>query len=98
MFVATARSDDPSQPHRGGMDCPTQPDAAPTGLGTILMDIVGYKHVTPTGFGISRRVRRRPTTDHEDQQNPFLSAQIRVIRGWMAVSGAKNRPGVAGRF
>ena len=62
MFVATARSHDPSQPHRGGMDCPTQPRAAPTGLGNILMDIVGYRHVTPTGFGISRRVRFRPTT------------------------------------
>ena len=62
MFVAAVRSHDPSKPHRGGMDCPTQPRAAPTGLGNILMDIFGYKHATPTGFGISRRVRRRPTS------------------------------------
>src|SRR5450759_3378304 len=61
MFVAV-RSHDPSKPHRGGMDCPTQPRAAPTRLGNILMDIFGYKHATPTGFGISRRVRRRPTS------------------------------------
>jgi hypothetical protein len=53
------------------MDGPPQPRAAPTGLGNILMDIVGYKHVTPMGFEISRYVRRRPTTDHEDQQIPF---------------------------
>ena len=71
MFIATVQSNDRSKPHRGGMDCPTQPRAAPTGLGNILMDIVGYKHVTPMGFGISRRVRCRPTTDHEDQQSPF---------------------------
>src|ERR1035437_3496974 len=62
MFVAAVRSHDPSKPHRGGMDCPTQPRAAPTGLRNILMDIFGYKHATPTGFGISRRVRRRPTS------------------------------------
>jgi len=62
MFIATVQSNDRSKPHRGGMDCPTQPRAAPTGLGNILMDIVGYRHVTPTGFGISRRVRFRPTT------------------------------------
>jgi hypothetical protein len=41
------------------MDCATQSHAAPMGLGNILMDIVGYKHATPTGFGISRRVRRK---------------------------------------
>ena len=62
MFVAAVRSHDPSKPHRGGRDCPTQPRAASTGLGNILMDIFGYKHATPTGFGISRRVRRRPTS------------------------------------
>jgi hypothetical protein len=61
MFIATVPSHDSSQPHRGGMDCPTQPCAALTGLGNILMDIVGYKHGTPTGFGISRCARRRPT-------------------------------------
>ncbi len=62
MFIATVQSNDRSKPHRGGRDCATQPHAAPMRLGNILMDIVGYKHATPTGFGISRRARRRRTT------------------------------------
>jgi len=57
MVIATVPSHDPSQPHRVGMDYPTQPGAAPTGLGNILMDIEGYKHGTPTGFAIARSVR-----------------------------------------
>ena len=67
MFIATVQSHDRSKPHRGGMDCPTQPRAASTGLGNILMDIVGYKHATPMGFGISRRVRRRRTNQGQAQ-------------------------------
>jgi len=51
MFIATVQSNDRSKPHRGGMDCPTQPGAALTGLGNILVDIVGYKHVAPMGLG-----------------------------------------------
>src|ERR1035437_5545260 len=66
MFIATVQSNDRSQPQRGGMDCATQPRAAPAGLGNILMDIVGYRHVTPTGFGIFRCTLRRPTTELTD--------------------------------
>src|SRR5450759_3774845 len=33
MFIATVQSNDRSQPQRGGMDCATQPRAAPMGLG-----------------------------------------------------------------
>src|SRR5450759_1545040 len=62
MFIATVQSNDRSKPHRGGMDCPTQPRAAPPGLGNILMDIVGYRYVTLMGFGIFRCTLRRPTT------------------------------------
>jgi hypothetical protein len=51
MFIATIQSDDRSQPHRGGMDCPKHPHAAPMGLDNILVDIAGYKHGTPTGLG-----------------------------------------------
>jgi hypothetical protein len=54
MLIATVQPNDPSKPHGGGMDCPTQPRAAPTGLKNIRRDIFGYRHGTPTGFGISQ--------------------------------------------
>jgi hypothetical protein len=44
------------------MERPRQPGVAPMGLGNILRNIVGYKHGTPTEFGDSRGVGRRPTT------------------------------------
>ena len=50
MCIATAPSHDPSQSHRGGMDCPMQTCAAPSGLENIFMDISGYKHGTPSTF------------------------------------------------
>jgi hypothetical protein len=81
MFIATVQSNDRSKPHRGGMDCPTQPRAAPTGLGNILMDIVGYRHVTPTGFWIFRCTLRRPTSRLTDPAPVVPAMEQRRYRG-----------------
>ncbi len=39
------------------MICVERARAAPTGLGTIHLDVVCYRHVTPTGFVIRRCLR-----------------------------------------
>ena len=75
MFIATVQSHDRSKPHRGGMDCPTQPRAAPTGLGNILMDIVGYRHVNPYGIW-DFPTRTVPPNELTDDEERAKDAQI----------------------
>lgn len=79
MVIATVPFHDPSQPQRGGMDCPTKPRATPTGLRNFFLYIDGYKHVTPMGF--SPRLANGSETIHGREREAFVQPGIGLQHG-----------------